>query len=558
MAVPQQGGKTLSNSGIQTGDIIEANQVSQSVDAFTGADDYDITISGSLTITGSLLSTGSVYLTDVADNKTETAYGAVLIAPDGELFSGSLSNGTKGQKGEQGDIGLQGSQGFVGSQGTQGLQGIKGATGQQGTGTQGQKGEPGVQGFIGQKGEKGTQGFGLQGFAGQKGEKGDTGLQGIKGEKGLQGFGLQGIKGQKGEKGDEGLQGIKGEKGLQGIGLQGSQGFVGSQGTQGLQGIKGEKGEKGEKGLQGFGLQGIKGEKGEIGLQGIKGEKGAQGFGLQGIKGEKGEKGEKGDEGLQGIKGEKGLQGPQGFIGSQGSQGFIGLQGFTGTKGTKGDSGGGGGGSDTVINGQVRYLAIDDSSNSRVCQIMSTGTVFGNKGWVRVGSTVTVTSVGHGLTAGDFIVVRGGADDYLYVTISNVTTDEFDYISATSGAATGSDCSYVPAAKITNYTLATGATLEVASAGNIQVNSISITRKDIFSTTFVLTTPNDIKNGSGANSSEFLINPPIISATKQEAGTGSQLNNVKCNTSGINSPYNEFTLSPLSANGILDVVRFQF
>ena len=51
--------KTLSNSGIINGQIIYDYQVSQSVDAFTGADDYDITISGSLTITGSVYTNGT-------------------------------------------------------------------------------------------------------------------------------------------------------------------------------------------------------------------------------------------------------------------------------------------------------------------------------------------------------------------------------------------------------------------------------------------------------------------------------------------------------------------
>ena len=41
-------------NGIATGETIEASQVSQSVDAFTGADAYDITVSGSLELTGSL------------------------------------------------------------------------------------------------------------------------------------------------------------------------------------------------------------------------------------------------------------------------------------------------------------------------------------------------------------------------------------------------------------------------------------------------------------------------------------------------------------------------
>ena len=44
--------------GIETNETIKASQVSQSVDAFTGAVAYDITISGSLELTGSLQTTG--------------------------------------------------------------------------------------------------------------------------------------------------------------------------------------------------------------------------------------------------------------------------------------------------------------------------------------------------------------------------------------------------------------------------------------------------------------------------------------------------------------------
>lgn len=50
---------TLSNSGISTLQVIRAAQVSQSIDAFTKAEAYDIAISGSLTVTGSLLFSGS-------------------------------------------------------------------------------------------------------------------------------------------------------------------------------------------------------------------------------------------------------------------------------------------------------------------------------------------------------------------------------------------------------------------------------------------------------------------------------------------------------------------
>jgi hypothetical protein len=50
----------FSGTGINNGLIVEAKQVSQSVDAFTGNKAYDIVISGSLEVTGSLLLTGSL------------------------------------------------------------------------------------------------------------------------------------------------------------------------------------------------------------------------------------------------------------------------------------------------------------------------------------------------------------------------------------------------------------------------------------------------------------------------------------------------------------------
>jgi hypothetical protein len=45
----------LSNIGISSGSKVEAEHVTQLIDAFTGAQEYDILLSGSLTITGSLI-----------------------------------------------------------------------------------------------------------------------------------------------------------------------------------------------------------------------------------------------------------------------------------------------------------------------------------------------------------------------------------------------------------------------------------------------------------------------------------------------------------------------
>ena len=53
--------KELSKVGIITGNDIKAPHVTQSVDAFTGLDAYDITISGSLEVTGSISTDSTVY-----------------------------------------------------------------------------------------------------------------------------------------------------------------------------------------------------------------------------------------------------------------------------------------------------------------------------------------------------------------------------------------------------------------------------------------------------------------------------------------------------------------
>jgi hypothetical protein len=46
--------KILSKLGISSGSIVQPGHVTQSIDAFTGVEAYDITLSGSLTITGSV------------------------------------------------------------------------------------------------------------------------------------------------------------------------------------------------------------------------------------------------------------------------------------------------------------------------------------------------------------------------------------------------------------------------------------------------------------------------------------------------------------------------
>ena len=125
---------TLSKTGVVTGQTIEALQVSQSVDAFTGGSAYDITISGSLTLTGSLLQTGSVFFKQITQVPATASnqLGNVMIDSDGRLYSGSSSVGAQGATGEKGAAGEKGETGSAGSAGAQGASGAQGAVGSKG------------------------------------------------------------------------------------------------------------------------------------------------------------------------------------------------------------------------------------------------------------------------------------------------------------------------------------------------------------------------------------------------------------------------------------------
>ena len=164
--------KSLSKTGILTGQTIEALQVSQSVDAFTGIQDYQIKTSGSLLVTGSFHVSASANtniqfhgLTNVSGSSEESFTKTLTVqTTSGELYwnSNVSAQGTTGAQGAQGIQGIQGTQGITGDQGGQGDTGTQGATGAQGI--QGTQGTIGTQGITGIQGIQGTQG--IQGITG--------------------------------------------------------------------------------------------------------------------------------------------------------------------------------------------------------------------------------------------------------------------------------------------------------------------------------------------------------------------------------------------------------
>lgn len=84
--------KQLSKSGISTNDAILAWHVTQSVDAFTGTEAYDVTVSGSLTITGSTSGTFTGSFTGSFDGLiTSASYALTASFLEGSVTSASYA-----------------------------------------------------------------------------------------------------------------------------------------------------------------------------------------------------------------------------------------------------------------------------------------------------------------------------------------------------------------------------------------------------------------------------------------------------------------------------------
>ena len=399
--------KTISKTGVATGQTIEALQVSQSADAFTGQVGYKITISGSLITTGSVLISGSSADGGVQfaglPSGSRTLATLKLDTGSNEMYytTDTVAQGTQGAQGSQGitGAGTQGAQGTIGSLGPQGAQGTTGANGSNGTqGATGTQGSTGTQGTVGSAGAPGPQG--TQGTVGSGGSQGPSGVQG---SQGTTGAGTQGATGTQGAVGTQGADGTVGPQGTQGTTGADStvQGPVGTQGATGAQGTVGTTGPEGPQGATG--TQGANGTQGADGPQGTQGTTGADSTvqgptGTQGADGPQGTQGTTGaDSTVQGPTGTQGATGPQGTTGegTQGATGASGSQGATGAQGVQGISGGG---------------AIDTGSFyvSSSLAASPTGSVITFNQGDSTTETITVISASYAVTASHALNGGGG------------------------------------------------------------------------------------------------------------------------------------------------------
>jgi hypothetical protein len=88
--------KILSKTGISSGSIVQVGHVTQSIDAFTGVEAYDITLSGSLIVTGSvsLNTTINRDFFGTASNATTSSYALTGFSSSYALTTSFADNET--------------------------------------------------------------------------------------------------------------------------------------------------------------------------------------------------------------------------------------------------------------------------------------------------------------------------------------------------------------------------------------------------------------------------------------------------------------------------------
>ena len=281
------------------------------------------------------------------------------------------------------------------------------------------------------------------------------------------------------------------------------------------------------------GTSGSSGSSGTSGSSGSSGTSGSSGNGTSGSSGSSGTSGSSGNAGTSGSSGSSGTSGSSGSSGTSGSSGQGVPTGGTAAQvlakvdGTDyntewvDQSGGGGGGAS--YNPVVRYQV---SGGDNVVTVMSSGNVEGGLSWSRSSTTLTVTKASHGLSVGDYVIIRNMSEDYSYLAIQTVpTVNTFTVTVADSGGSSGTEGAYIPAFDISSFT-DTALTIEAPSAGNCQLMSLTHFIDTMENTSVLVTVPsNALTNGAGGNNSLNTRVPPQATAHDLSGGTASQIGN---------------------------------
>jgi hypothetical protein len=264
-----------------------------------------------------------------------------------------------------------------------------------------------------------------------------------------------------------------------------------------------------------------------------------------------------GDTGPTGPVGPPGT-GPAGPAGAPGATGSAGAAGPTGSAGATGAAGERGAtgvvGSGQSYNSVSRYQMYDNLTDSQIWAV-SSSTVYYSLSWERTVNDLTITGgTGHGLSQGEYVIIRNCNVDNVWVPVTSVTSTTFTVTVNNTGSSSGSEGAYSKSFRPSlspNPPSPSGAIILAPSSGDCQLLSLFVSTGDRSSPSYALTLPQSSTNGAGLNNNIFNSYFPIIRA--QLASSGAI---VAASMTLTGSP-NVFSVQNLSSS-LNTLIRFDF
>jgi hypothetical protein len=184
--------------------------------------------------------------------------------------------------------------------------------------------------------------------------------------------------------------------------------------------------------------------------------------------------------------------------------------------------------------------------------MVSSSTVYYSLAWTRTTTNLVITGgTGHGLTVGEYVIIRNCNVDNVWVPVTATTGTTFTVTVPDSGGSSGVEGAYSKAFR-TSSESSYGCTVDAPASGDCQLLSLLVSTGARSGSSYALTLPQSSTNGAGLNTSILNSYFPIIRA--QLVSSGAIVSAAM--TLSVGNP-NVFTVSSLSSS-LNTLLRFDF
>jgi len=190
----------------------------------------------------------------------------------------------------------------------------------------------------------------------------------------------------------------------------------------------------------------------------------------------------------------------------------------------------------TIYNSVSRYLRNSYSDNGNIGHelfLLSSSSVYTNLNWNRSGTSLVITKNSHGLSIGDFVIIRNANEDNIQTEITAVTANTFTVNVNDTGFTSGINASYSIGinATVDKTTVADNGpgsiTLSAPSTSDVQLLGLVFGDTSLFNdptyypqTDYELTVPQSLIRGTGLNTTSTNSYIPLWSLHNSTQSSG--------------------------------------